>query len=311
MNWDAIDFDWNQARAFLAAVETGSFSAAARTLGQTQPTISRQISALEAALGVVLFERSRRSLTPTQTGFALAEHVRAMADGAIAVRLAATGRSDAVEGLVTIAATSLFASRQLAPVVAQLRREFPGIDLEITASNALQDLKRREADIAVRHARPTQPDLIGRLIGETSAYLCAAPAYLDRCGRPRSLADLANHEFIGFDQPERTVEGLASRGLTLDPATIRIFSTTGEVQVALCRAGVGLLVAAADMIREEGFEPVLQEQFRVDVPTWLVAHRELNTSRRIRLVFDALADRLSPQTKRAAPKGTARPGKRP
>jgi DNA-binding transcriptional LysR family regulator len=306
MNWDAIDFDWNQARAFLAAVQTGSFSAAARALGQTQPTISRQISALEAALGVVLFERSRRSLTPTETGLALAEHVRAMADGATAVRLAATGRSDAVEGLVTITATSLFASRQLAPVVAQIRREFPGIDLEITASNALQDLKRREADIAVRHARPTQADLIGRLIGETAAYLCAAPVYFDRCGRPRSLADLANHEFIGFDHPERTVEGLASRGLAIDPATIRTFSSTGEVQVALCRAGVGLLVAAADTIRDEGFEPVLQDQFRVDVPTWLVAHRELNTSRRIRLVFDALADRLSPQTKRAAPKGTAR-----
>ncbi|MGX6647740.1 LysR family transcriptional regulator [Maricaulaceae bacterium MS644] len=306
MNWGAIDFDWNQARAFLAAVQTGSFSAAARTLGQTQPTISRQISALETALGVVLFERSRRSLTPTDTGLALAEHVRAMADGAIAVRLAATGRSDAVEGLVTITATSLFASRQLAPVVAEIRREFPGIDLEITASNALQDLKRREADIAVRHARPTQADLIGRLIGETTAYLCATPAYFDRCGRPRSLADLTHHEFIGFDQSERTAEGLASHGLTIDPATIRTFSTTGEVQVALCRADVGLLVAATDLIHEEGFEPILQDQFRVDVPTWLVAHRELNTSRRIRLVFDALADRLSTQKKRAAPGGTAR-----
>lgn len=306
MNWSAINFDWNQARAFLAAVETGSFSAAARALDQTQPTVSRQISALESNLGVVLFERSRRSLTPTETGLALAEHVRAMADNATAVRLGATGRSDAVEGLVTITSTSLFASRRLAPVVADIRQAYPGITLEIAASNALQDLKRREADIAVRHARPTTPDLIGRLIEEMPAYLCASPGYFQRHGRPTTLADLHHHTFIGFDQPERTVDELAARGLVIDPGAVRTFSTSGEVLVALCRAGLGMMVIGEDTIEAEGFEPVLQDQFKLEIPTWLVAHRELNTSRRIRLVYDALANQLGRQRKRAAPQGAAR-----
>jgi DNA-binding transcriptional LysR family regulator len=306
MNWAAINFDWNQARAFLAAVEAGSFSKAAQATGQSQPTISRQVAALEADLGVTLFERSTRTLAPTQAGHALITHVRAMADAATAARLAAAGQSEDVEGLVTITATEMYAPRRLAPVAARIRRQNPGLQLELIASSALKDLKRREADIAIRHARPTQSDLIARLLEETPAYLCASPAYLSERGRPESLSALERHDFIGFDTPERTVEGLAARGLTLNPASIKMFSNDGDVITALCHAGAGLMVNGADLIEQEGFVPVLTDQFRLSIPTWLVAHREVNTSARIRLVFDALADGLSAQRKRAAPEGTAR-----
>ena len=301
-----MNFDWNQARAFLAAADEGSFSKAAQVLGQTQPTISRQISALEHDLGVTLFERSTRSLTPTETGRALITHVRTMADAATAARLAATGRSEAVEGLVTITATELYAPRRLAPVAARIQRENPGLQLELIASSSLQDLKRREADIAIRHARPHQTDLIAKLLEETPAYLCASPGYIAERGRPDSLDALKAHDFIGFDTPERTVDALEALGLSIEPDCIRFFSNDGDVIVALCHAGGGLMVSGADLIEQEGFIPVLTEQVNLSIPTWLVAHRELNTSRRIRLVFDALADALSAKAKRAAPKGTAR-----
>lgn len=301
MNWAAINFDWNQARAFLAAVEAGSFSKAAQAIGQSQPTISRQIAALEADLGVTLFERSTRSLTPTEAGLALITHVRAMADAATAARLAAAGRSEAVEGLVTITATELYATHKLAPVAAQLQRDHAGLQIELIASSALQDLKRREADIAIRHARPAQSDLIGRLLGETSACLCASPAYLARRGYPDTLDALKHHDFIGFDAPERTVEALAGRGLKIHPESIKLFSNDGRVLIALCHAGAGVMIMEEEAIELEGFVPLLTDQFRLSIPTWIVAHRELNTSRRIRLVFDALAEALSTKRKRAAP----------
>ncbi len=301
MNWDAINFDWNQARAFLAAADEGSFSKAAQVLGLTQPTISRQISALEHDLGVTLFERSTRSLTPTETGRALITHVRAMADAATVARLAATGRSEAVEGLVTITATELYAPRRLAPVAARIQRENPGLQLELIASSSLQDLKRREADIAIRHARPHQTDLIAKLLEETPAYLCASPGYIAERGRPDGVDALKAHDFIGFDTPERTVGALEALGLSIEPDCIRFFSNDGDVIVALCHAGGGLMVSGADLIEQEGFIPVLTEQVNLSIPTWLVAHRELNTSRRIRLVFDALSDALSAKPKRAAP----------
>ncbi|MEO1276348.1 MAG: LysR family transcriptional regulator, partial [Pseudomonadota bacterium] len=107
MNWQRVAFDWNQAKAFLATAETGSLSAAARALGLSQPTLSRQVAALEADLGVALFERIGRSLSLTGPGLELVEHVRAMGEAAGRVSLVAAGRSDAIEGRVSISASDV------------------------------------------------------------------------------------------------------------------------------------------------------------------------------------------------------------
>ncbi len=301
MNWDAVNFDWNQAKAFLATVQEGSFSAAAARLKLTQPTLSRQVSALEADLGVTLFERNRRSLQPTEAGLALADHVHAMAAAATQLSLEATGRSGAVEGLVTVTATSVFAARHLPAVIARVREQAPGILIEIVASNAVQDLRMREADIAVRHGRPADADLIGRLITETPVHVYGSAAYLDARGRPQSLAELEHHDFVGFDIPEKVAEGLAERGLPVPASSVRAYSSTGEVIIALVKAGLGLSVFTEDVARDAGLEPVLTDQFRIDIPTWLVTHRELKTSRRIRLVFDAIAEQLKSEKKNGRP----------
>lgn len=200
MNWQSITFDWNQARAFLATAEEGSLSAAARALGLTQPTLSRQVAALEENLGVTLFERIGRSLSLTQSGLDLLDHFRRMGEAASQISLAASGRSQAVEGRVTITATDLMAAYHLPPVIKTLRREAPGIEIEVNTSNDLRDLLRREADIAIRHVRPEQPDLIARLIGEASAYFFASPEYLDRVGRPQKPADLSKLDFVGVGE---------------------------------------------------------------------------------------------------------------
>ncbi len=300
-NWTAIDFDWNQAKAFLATVQEGSFSAAATKLNLTQPTLSRQVSALEADLGITLFERNRRSLQPTEAGLALAEHVRTMAGAATQLSLEATGRSGAVEGLVTVTATSVFAAKYLPTVVAKVREQAPGILIEVVASNTVQDLRMREADIAIRHGRPEDPDLIGRLLDESPVHLYAASAYLDQRGRPQSLSDLDHHDFVGFDLPEKVSEGLTERGLPLPASSVKTYTTSGEVIIAMVKAGVGLSVLTRDVGEDAGLEAVLTDEFRIDIPTWLVTHRELNTNRRIRLVFDAIAETVKAATKNGRP----------
>jgi len=300
MNWNAISFDWNQIRALLATIEEGSFSGAARALGQTQPTLSRQIAALEADLGVTLFERNRRATVPTGAALELVDHVRSMGEAAQRISLTASGQSSAIAGLVTITATNIMASYYLPPIIRKIHEEAPGIRLEIIASNELQDLQKREADIAIRHARPEQPDLIARLVSETTGHLYAHPDYLDRVGRPTCLDDINRLEFIGFERNQQVIEHLNAMGLKLTPDNFRISCGSSTVHHALAMQGLGVTPMTRDWIEEHSeLEEVWPPLPAIPVQTWLVTHRELNTSRRIRLVFDAIANGLAEQARAA------------
>ena len=162
MNWASVNFDWNHTRAFLVTAEEGTLTAAAKALGMTQPTLSRQVSALEAQLGIRLFERVGQRLVLTDSGVELLEHARLMGSTALQFSLAATGQSQQLEGSVTVSAGELDAVFRLPKIIATLRREEPGIDIEVIVTNEASDLKRREADIAIRSFRPTQNDLIAK-----------------------------------------------------------------------------------------------------------------------------------------------------
>ena len=154
MNWQAISFDWNQVRAFLATAEEGSFSGAARALRSTQPTVGRQISALEDSLGITLVERGVRGLTLTEAGNSLLDHVRTMAEAASLISMLADGQSQDVTGTVTVTATDLLSTAILPGMLAPLRQTAPGIRIRIVCSNDIQNLMQRDADIAIRHVRP-------------------------------------------------------------------------------------------------------------------------------------------------------------
>jgi DNA-binding transcriptional LysR family regulator len=293
MDWQAVTFDWNQVRAFLVAAEEGSFSAASRALGLTQPTLGRQVSALEARLGVTLFERLGRSLSLTDSGLELLDHVRAMGDAASRLSLTASGQSQRIEGRVCITATDIMSMYLLPDILRRLREVAPGIEVEVVASNDVRDLRRREADIAIRHGRPEQPDLIAKLLRETSIHLYASSDYLDRHGRPTSPSDLSEAVFIGFEQSDRLLTRLNEIGLTLTKSNFKLISESGAVAWELVKQGLGIGVMAKDVgDRTPGVECVLPNLDPITVPIWLVTHRELHTSRRIRLVFDLLADSL-------------------
>lgn len=289
----AVPFDWTQARAFLATVEAGSLSKAARALGLTQPTLSRQVAGLEAALGVVLFERVGRALVLTDTGRDLLDHFRDMGAAADRIALAAAGQSTALEGRVTISASDAFAVYVLVPLLPELQMLAPGIEVEVLASNTISDLQRREADIAIRHLRPVEPELIGRQVGEWRARLYAATSYLDRRGRPLVAEDLAGHDLLGFAPVARLVATLNAFGLPVTMRNFRHVTDNGLVLAGMAERGLGVGVTPEIFAaRMAGLERVLPDWPGIPVPLWLIAHREVQTSRRIRVVFDFLAEAL-------------------
>lgn len=294
MNWNTVSFDWNQARAFLATVEEGSLSAAARELGLTQPTLGRQVAALEAALDVLLFERIGKSLVLTQSGLELLDHVRAMYDAANRISLTASGQSQAIEGRVRITASDVFSAYILPDALKQLREIAPLLEIDVVAANDIRNLQLREADIAIRHVRPEQPDLIAKLIGDGAGHFYASSSYLESHGRPASKSDLAGHDFVGFADNERLVDILNQMGHSLSVDNFRVGSKNGVVAWEMARSGLGIIIMSDKVAEEtEGMECVLPDMEPMLFPIWLTAHRELHTSRRIRVVFDLLADFLA------------------
>ncbi len=298
MNWDAVDFDWNQARAFLATAEEGSLSAAARALKVTQPTLSRQVSTLEDKMGVTLFERGPRTMTLTAAGLELLDHVRTMFEAATRMTLCASGQSQSVSGMVRIASTHTMACYHLPQIITTLRAVAPDLEIELRTSNDLRDLIHREADIAIRHARPTEPELIAKLVRSTHADLFASRDYLDRVGRPKSVNDLKQLDFLGFERIETLLPALKGQGLDLDRSNFPVTSDSGPVSIELARAGLGVgLLLPEDVQGFSELERVWPDFNVIEIPIWLVTHRELHTSKRIRLVFDLLTEHLSVQPK--------------
>jgi DNA-binding transcriptional LysR family regulator len=259
-------------------------------LKTTQPTVGRQIGALEETLGVTLVERSVRGLTPTEAGRELLDHMRAMGEAATLISLVADGKSQDVTGEVTVTGTDLLSAAILPGVLKPLRQAAPGVRVRILASSELENLTERDADIAIRHVRPDQPDLIARHLGDFRANLYAARAYLDRAGRPRSPRDIADHDFVGNADPERLMGPLHNMGVPVRAESFVMSSASGVVAWELVKAGYGISMqpeALGDA--EPGIEKVLPEFPSLEFPVWLVTHRELQTSRRIRIVFDHLA----------------------
>lgn len=290
-----ISPDWNHIRAFLATAETGSLSAAARKLGLTQPTLSRQVAALEAELGVLLFERLGRSLALTEAGRELLAHSRRMGEAADGLALAATGQAQTIEGLVRITASDGISAHILPGVLERLRQQAPRLRIEIVAADDIRDLQRREADIAVRHVRPEQPELIARKMQDTTARFYAARSYLERRGTPRSRADLSTHDFVSFGDIPQFLGYLEPLGIRLSEENFPVGSTSGLAAWELVRQGFGIVPMLDAIARKSpDVEPLdLEDLPTLEFPLWLATHRELHTSRRIRLVFDTLADYLT------------------
>ena len=293
MDWRSVKFDWNKARAFLVTAEEGSLSAAARALSMAQPTLGRQVSGLEQELGIVLFERVGRGLRLTTSGVELLKHVRDMGDAAGRVSMNALGQSQALEGTICISASETYAAVLLPPIIAKLRILEPGIHVEIVVANHASDLRRREADIAIRNFRPTEPDLIAKKVGDADAVLYATPGYIDRIGNPTTTEELRHAHFVNLDHGGMMMKGLNRLGLGLTEENFPLLTESYLVMWELVRQGAAIGILDAYIgDSDPNVKRVLPDLEPLIFPIWLVSHSELNTSRRIRRVFDFLAEEL-------------------
>ncbi|WP_197478926.1 LysR family transcriptional regulator [Marinomonas atlantica] len=295
MDWKSITFDWNRARAFLVTAEEGSLVAAARSLGMTQPTLGRQVAALESEIGFDLFIRRGRGLELTPNGIKLLEHVRLMGDAANQFSLSASGKSDVLKGDVSITASELLSTFMLPPMIKSLREQEPGIEIEIYSTNEQRDLSRREADIAIRSVRPTQPGLIANKLCSVQGHLYAAKSYLQKLESPPSIAELNKANFIDSEKSGRLMTLLNSQGFNLTKQNFPIISNSHIVQWELVKQGMAITATVEEIGDNEPLveRVVISELPLITMDLWLVTHNELRTSRRIRRVFDFLVSEFS------------------
>ena len=287
------DFDWRLIRSFLAALDKGSLLAAARVLKATQPTIGRHIAELEAQLGVVLFERTGRGLLPTPTALQLAESARAMDNAANQLARSVSGADAGISGTVRVTASQPVACYLLPPILAQMRLVLPDVQVELVASNAVSNLLRREADIALRMVQPDQASLIVKRIAKITLGAYAHRDYLRRRGTPKQPQDLLNHDLVGNDCDEAIVKGMVGFGL---PVSRESFAFRCDDLIAYwqaVRAGLGIgFVSDYLAVTDKEVVAVLPMIKVPPIPIWLTVHREIRTSRRIRAVYDFLAQTL-------------------
>lgn len=286
--------DWTLLRSFLAVVEGGSLSAAAKTIGATQPTLSRHIRELETALGVILFTRSAQGLDPTAAALGLVDDARAMGAAADALNLKAQGRSQHLFGTVRITASVIVANLMLPPILAALRQAEPSIQIEIVASDANQNLLRRDADIAIRMADPTQNALIARKLGDSPMGLFATRAYFDRRGRVAAKEDLKAHDLIGLDRSDLLIRGFAAYGIALAREEFSLRTDDAMLTWNLLLSGAGIGIAQVILAkRQSDLEQVDAGIDLGTLPVWLVMSEEVRSNARIRRVADFLSSALT------------------
>jgi DNA-binding transcriptional LysR family regulator len=284
------ELDWNLIRSFVAVAQTGSLSAAARQLGGSQPTLGRHIVELERATGLKLFRRGRAGYEPTDDGLKLLARAEEVSDRANAFMRAAMGAStEAVAGTVRIAASEVVAAHVLPPMIARLGEAEPSIEIEIVASNQVENLLRRDADIAIRMVEPAQQDLIARKVTDIPLCACAAVSYLDRRGRPSSVEELPSHDLIGFDRGSTVIDAFGAFGIRLDRHAFRFRADNQIVGWEAVRAGNGIGFGQLPLAKRDAqVEMILPDMPLPVLPVWLAMHRDVHTSARIRRVVDFL-----------------------
>lgn len=284
---------WELYRSYLSVLHEGSLSGAARAMGMTQPTVGRHIAALEKALGLTLFTRSQHGLLPTEAALGLQGFAQTMSSSAAALKRAAESQGPGIQGTVRITASEVIGMEVLPPILAKLQTEHPGLKLELVLTNRVQDLLKREADIAIRMTQPQQELLIARRVGTVQLGLYAHQGYLLRRGTPMSLADLAQHALIGFDEETPFVRTARKAFPSWQREAFSVRTDSDMAQLAMIRAGGGIGVCqVAIAARDPQLVHLLPTDFAMGLETWLTMHEDLRNTPRCKVTFAALLQGL-------------------
>lgn len=281
---------WDDLRFFLAVHRRGSHAAASRELRVDPTTIGRRLGALERSLGARLFDRTPAGLAPTEAGAALFARAERIEAEVLASEREIRGADARLTGHVRVTAGDGLIHYVLVPALAELRRTHPGISIELRSDTRALDLSRREADVAVRLSRPREPSLVARRLGPMRFGLYAARAYLDRRASPRSAADLADHDFIGFEAALDDIPQVRWLRRTVPGIRWVVRASTTTAQVLACAAGYGVALLATFT---EAADPRLVRVLpRLACPSrdaWLVVHEDLKRNARVEAVMAWIA----------------------
>ena len=284
--------DWDLLQSLHAVLEAGSFSAAAKIRRLTQPTLGRHIDQLERQLGAPLFLRSPRGLQPTDLAMAFQPHLADMYAAASAAGRDGTGVVSGEGGVVRLAASEIVGIEVLPEILSSFHDAHPGIDVELTLSNKLEDLTRRDADVAVRMSRPTQNSLVAKKIGDLELGFYATPAYVARKGQPQNFDELRNHTLIGFDRNFPELINQLNIGVPITRDLFALRTDNDAAQLAALKAGFGIGVCQHQVGRRNNLVAILPGAFSFKLEVWICMHETLRGTPRIRLMFDHLAKTL-------------------
>ncbi|QJW54806.1 HTH-type transcriptional regulator PgrR [Serratia plymuthica] len=300
-----LNIPWEWYRTFLAVMKEGSLSGAARMLAITQPTAGRHVAALESALGLVLFTRSQIGLQPTDAAVALQGHAQAMENTASMIERSAASfstRTAGLRGVVRVSASEIIGTEVLPPLIAQIKKDYPQVTIELVLSNRIQDLLNREADIAVRMTAPVQEQLIARRIGSIEIGLHASSSYLARRAAPESMEKLFTHTLVGFDKMTPFILQALKHYPQLHRELFTLRTDSDVAQLNLIRAGAGIGMCQVQLANSPvPLQRLMPDFFAFHLDTWLVMHEDLRHSKACKTVFDILAEGLRAYIAKAKP----------
>ncbi|MEZ5685217.1 MAG: LysR family transcriptional regulator [Paracoccaceae bacterium] len=287
--------DWDKLRIFHAVADAGSLTHAGEALHLSQSAVSRQIRALEEALGTTLFHRHARGLILTEQGELLFEATSAMAKKLDSAAARIRDSEEEVFGQLRVTTTTGFGTLWLAPRLTKLYERYPDLKIDLMLEERVLDLPMREADVAIRMKEPTQADLIRKRLLNIRMRFYATPQYLDRAGHPHSLEDLRGHRLICQSPETPQVSAgalLAQRALAYDlPSTLTVNNYFGVLQGVLNHIGIGILPDYLTL-DHPGIERVLPEIESGEVPVFLAYPEELRSSRRVTAFRDFVQEEI-------------------
>lgn len=311
MNRHPASWQWDDVRFFLAVARTGSLSAAARTLRVGHVTVGRRIALLEKRLGVTLLGRTPDGFSTTPAGQAILQQCATMETAALDLERIAAGRDSRVSGTVRITATEALADQLIVPAINALRHAHPELQIDLTVGVRLLDIARRDADLAIRVARPSAPELVCRKLGEVGSSLYASQRYLAKHGAPTRGQGLGNFDVITYTgAPAAARPFFMGESLEGARVAVRCDNPLIQMRAAANHLGIAELAcflgdAETDVVRVWPDEP---PSLRT---AWLVVHHDLRRSARIKVVSSAISDAFHRQRATLRNGHAAKPGATP
>ncbi|MEL6702205.1 MAG: LysR family transcriptional regulator, partial [Pseudomonadota bacterium] len=249
--------------------------------------------AMEDTLGGTVFARHARGLRLTELGEAILPAAQSMQIAANDIRTTVAASEANLSGTVRITSSINVSHYLLPPILARARALFPGVQLDLVASDDTENLLYGEADIAIRMYRPEQLELVTRYLGDIEIGVFAATSYLDRVGRPQSFEDVLALDLVGFDTEMRFIDGMRARGIPIDRAGFATRCDNALIQWELVRAGCGVSFQQ----RHVGKQATDVEEIELPMPIaglpiWLTAPPAMLRTPRIRAIWELLVEEL-------------------